>query len=331
MVRQRILLSGKFAHQQERNSGVGYIYDFETAADTDIKSTTSSITQGDLSALIELGHREAVSICKEILHLRIVDKFPIKLAPLESQASRKETATKSSDGDSESDEESDSESDDVVDEVEVIETGEVKELAAVIPTGSNHEVRKLASFTAAAAFEVGRLGTLCNDYKQAVDELEAVQLPGNTAIANNSKLEVPSSSDSQPATQPSTPSHPLTAAVPSKTYTSQMLDDNGLPSIQRIRQRLQAPTTTKSERVVQVDPKFSPSLLEFNNSEANVLGEKISTKEAAQRVRVQQDLNTELKKQEQRKTRELRWKSVAAIITNLSLVKDGEHLVDWLI
>ena len=76
--------------------------------------------------MIELSHKEAVSICKEILHLRVVEKFPIRLMPLGSQDAQKKNQGVPAESDEESDWESEIE-DNVEDERDVIETDEVEE------------------------------------------------------------------------------------------------------------------------------------------------------------------------------------------------------------
>ena len=66
-----------------------------------------------------------------------------------------------------------------------------------------------------------------------------------------------------------------------------------------------------------LDPKFFPNAESAGKEMRYTSDERMPMKEAAHRVRIAQDLNASLKKDQQWKTRELRWKAVAKDITQL--------------
>ncbi|KAF8833540.1 hypothetical protein BDN67DRAFT_712207 [Paxillus ammoniavirescens] len=94
------------------------------------------------------------------------------------------------------------------------------------------------------------------------------------------------------------------------------------------RRRLQSGTTTKSERVVRLDPKFALQRVReadkvdeaetCSDSKARTLEttgkEKLKTSEASHRVRIRQALHSS--SASQKKTRELRWQLAVRILWN---------------
>ncbi|KAF5327526.1 hypothetical protein D9619_004409 [Psilocybe cf. subviscida] len=84
----------------------------------------------------------------------------------------------------------------------------------------------------------------------------------------------------------------------------------------------QSGTVTKSERAVTLNPKYAAM------EKVRRVDEKMRPAEASQRVRLAQDMNDELKKQEQKKMRQLRWQSAVSVIKKelASIMKDVPHL-----
>ena len=58
MVRQRIVLSGNFKEKREKQSGVGYILDFDAAPLTpeDFRLAVVKLTSEDINKLVELAY-----------------------------------------------------------------------------------------------------------------------------------------------------------------------------------------------------------------------------------------------------------------------------------
>jgi hypothetical protein len=138
------------------------------------------------------------------------------------------------------------------------------------------------------------MSALCEDYEAVLEEARTAP----AIIPLNSPLPV------------SVPAMEVSVDLELK---SELADDNGKISIDRmlqVRRKLQSGTTTKSERVIRVDPKFAlrraTDITDPRDEDGKV---KMTTQEASQRVRVVQALAKDIEKE--KKVREMRWQNFA--------------------
>ena len=141
MLRQRLLLSGKFKEKRERDSVCGYIMDYDgtpiLAKETRLSVTT--ITDHAMSELVAVGFNEASRLCKDILHISVIQptgSAPIILVPVGAHLRKpkaKKPREKSNNGDSsesETDSDVEDESEDESD-METLETPTISECTAL--------------------------------------------------------------------------------------------------------------------------------------------------------------------------------------------------------
>ncbi|KAJ7816567.1 hypothetical protein B0H14DRAFT_3743615 [Mycena olivaceomarginata] len=167
-VRQRILLSGKFNLKRERDSGAGYIMDYDAKALSlkDQQIAAGRVYDHDLNQLADLAFREAAQICRQLLHiaapLPTIDR-PLELAPLGCSLRKKKARTMAVDSESEPDYEDDS---DVEEEIDYdSDDGEVK-------ASSDASVSEI---TAAATLDTARYSALYQDLDTFTAELSESQ------------------------------------------------------------------------------------------------------------------------------------------------------------
>ncbi|KAF8178378.1 hypothetical protein K438DRAFT_2179563 [Mycena galopus ATCC 62051] len=250
-VRQRILLSGKFNLKRERDSGAGYIidYDAKTLSSKDQQIAAGRVDDHDLNQLANLAFREAAQICRQLLHiaapLPTIDE-PLELAPLGCSLRKKKAETMAVDSESEPNYEDDSDVDEEIDYDS--DDGEVE---------ANSDA-SVSEITAAATLD--------------------------TAQLSESQADLHVNSEAAPVALPE-PSGPL---------LSKILDSDGKISIKlmvRYKEALQAGTTTHSEHVVSLNPKFALAQVA---READTEGKvpAMSIKEASHCVRIAQDLDS---------------------------------------
>jgi hypothetical protein len=280
MACQRILLSGKFHEEREKSSGVGYILDFDASPLTpaDYRLAIANLTTQDINGLVELAFHEAELISKELLKISVPQISPSKHLQL---VSVRQTGEGVSDDEDES---LDNENDD-----------------------NNHDegdsfldTPDLSIAAASAARDTVRYSALCDDFEEVVGEAQSAApmlplSPPQPTVAEDT-LRADSMVDS------------------STVFQSELVDGHGKISIERMLNacaRLQLGTTTKSERVVHVDPKFAlRRVTDATDSTDNGKNmKKMTTQEASQRVRVIQALAKDAEKE--KKAREIRWQNFA--------------------
>ena len=146
MVRQRILLSGKFKEKQEKQSGVGYILDIESTPLTadGYRAAVVNITTQEIDQLVELAYREAELICKDLLKIPVV--------PLDHNNPPQLSTQRMQDVDDEIDEEDVTEDDIYDDNLESQDHPPVTNVAE------------------SAAHGAARMSALCDDYEAVVEE-----------------------------------------------------------------------------------------------------------------------------------------------------------------
>lgn len=324
MVRQRILESGLVRSKRDHTSATGYIFDED--ADFQKRSTdpipTAKVTRAEIDAAVTVAFAEASSLCKDVLHMSIPSVQSgkrLKLQslgsilgkqrldakkPASSSESRKDDAYESDDTpwEDEEDDDYDSESD---------ETKETPALPQRIVPGQplSAPQSQLDKAVAVAAVSTARSSALADDLDDLIDEADVNRgdiglpaphpLPQASDNSLNSELERPSA------------------------MRSEVLDlHTGKFSISlalKQRRQWQSGTAVNSERVIKVHKKYIKlsRLSETSDSTSNpkessdaesLVPEKMSIKEASHRLRVAQELNPELKKQERQLARHIRWK-----------------------
>ncbi|KAJ7269009.1 hypothetical protein C8J57DRAFT_1066950 [Mycena rebaudengoi] len=304
MVRQRILLSGTFKEKRERNSGVGYVLDFDASVLTaeDRKIAQVTLTNEEMNVLVEIAFKEASLICTQLLHIpapKPTQLKPVLLTPLGAPASNSKPSKRSQgeDVDLESDFEFDSDEEDADVDAEVDD--------AEPPTGHG-ECRDVSL----AAHDAARYSALCEDYDSAVAEAESdpiVYGPPPPPLAPPTTVTTPS--DVRPV-----------STIPSK---SDLIDETGKLSIALILQarlHLQAGTTTKSEKTLRIDSKYAISRISRGiglEGDDDTNPEKMTLQEASHLARVAQDGNTALQAGRFLKSREIRWKNIASKVQKL--------------
>lgn len=201
-----------------------------------------------------------------------------------SRSQQKKSANKTVDHDSDSDGELiEDESDN-----EEVEDEDESGIGASLHTEESDVV-------ASAAHDTARYSALCEDYDNVVQEAAETSVTLITADTTSTE--------------------PLSDTVAHEPIKSALLDGAGNISIKLMLDEclhLQSGLTTRSERVVRIDPKFKLSGV-INDDK--VL--KIRRQEASHRLRVAQDLNTTLQRQKPKKDREHRWKSIVSDIKHL--------------
>ncbi|KAJ7821764.1 hypothetical protein B0H14DRAFT_2599009 [Mycena olivaceomarginata] len=294
MVRQRILLSGSFKETRERKARVGYVLDFDPSPLTAEDRKLAQVTMSDkeMDSLVDLAFLEATLLCTQILHIPVSKprpRKPLNLAPL-GVPPRKTTS--SSDSDSElDDDESDSE-----------EEGP----PLLRPDGPADD-----QMIACAAYDAARYSALCDDYEEAVKELDEISTPLVFGSAP-----------------------PLLVSLPT------------VPEPQ-----IRAGTTTRSEKVSEIDSKYALSRISRAidtkaNGDDDTKPEKMTHQEASNLTRVIQQQNAAIQQSQPKKPRELRWKNflgavhrhvdvrvlpniAAKNVQALNLLKTGSWTVMW--
>ncbi|KAJ6631495.1 hypothetical protein B0H10DRAFT_1938372 [Mycena sp. CBHHK59/15] len=168
----------------------------------------------------------------------------------------------------------------------------------------------LSESTAAATLDTARYSALCQDYELIAAELK------------NSQPTAPGSGDVVAGLLPDPPERPAsvqysigkTVKTVQATLTSKLLDDHGQGKISILRmvenqKALQAGTTTHSERIVALNPKYVLAQVVREADETGA-APKMSIKEASHR--------------DTKKTWELCWQSSAKHIQNLVTLTDED-------
>lgn len=211
MVRQKLLLMGKFSEKREKDSAASYSFDYNphplTAKELD--AFRVQLNNQELNCLVELAFHEAAQICKDILHICVPllkANNPLPLSPLGAPKvtqmavihQSSEPAVGKSDDEAESDIDSANES-----------QTEVEDALA----NSADVLRKIAVLSA-----------LSDDLKSAIKESES-SLPGTSMLRCNIQ-----SSCSSTLNNPIRPPDSLQGL----RNQSMILGENGKVSIQLI-------------------------------------------------------------------------------------------------
>ena len=169
MLRQKLLLGGKFDDKRGEKKRSSYIFDYDASplTEEELLKARITLTTIQINQLIDIGHREADAICRDLLHMP-VSKRGIPLIPLIGPAQGKRKLKKQgSDSDSECDEDFEGDEEDG-DEEELLE--EVEE--EVDEAGTAIE----------AAHDAARYSELCEQYDKMVQESESQSQDSQSAV-----------------------------------------------------------------------------------------------------------------------------------------------------
>jgi hypothetical protein len=229
MVRQRILLTGNFKENRERNSASGYILDYDPSplSSKEHDLALVNLTRVNLNGLVELAFKEASSICKDLLGIpvpTIGPNAPLKLVKVGAPRRKAGHVAEVADADIPS------EGEDELSETNQLSSEEEGLEGAEAPRRMN-----LGELTASAAHGTARYSALCEDF----EELEAPKFYGPP-----------------PPPLPPPPPPPSVKTIPE--CRSDLLDENGTVTIACMlsaRRKLQSQTFTHSERTVHLKKK----------------------------------------------------------------------------
>ncbi|OBZ71643.1 hypothetical protein A0H81_08835 [Grifola frondosa] len=309
MLRQRILLSGDLTAKRERNSGAGYVLDYDASplSSEELNNLRVDIDVTQINQLVVLAWKEASLTAKQLLRMPI-PSLPIILAPLAATKQRRSPRKKR---DIAEDEELDS------DEVE-----EVDEDSESDDDSSDEEVddSTLSKATAAAAHDTARYAALSEDYEDTLSELPVDG--GELPLAVTAEVVAPPSIIASTASDPTILEAQLDAESP---LMSELLDEKNKVSVSlmlAMREHHQSGTRTRSERVIMLDPKFALKRLEALDK--NQPTAKLSVREGSHRVRVIQDLGDDTKRA--KTAREIHWQNTAKQLQMIVPHKDVPNI-----
>ena len=202
MVCQHLLLMDNFREKREKASAAGYVTEYDPSPLTpdETRYACVSITLQDLNLLIELSFREASQICKQILHLRILnlDDRQIRLMAVGAPQTGKKHHQVLQDFDG-SGSEPDNDMQDSQD-------------SSISDDDNNNNANLPLATPESAASDVIVYSALCDDYEAGIQESLSHQLPQSIV---NTNVNLP----------------PLPSASCSKTFRSIILSDEGKVSI----------------------------------------------------------------------------------------------------
>ncbi|EMD33802.1 hypothetical protein CERSUDRAFT_76503 [Gelatoporia subvermispora B] len=290
MLRQHILLTGNFQPQKERSSRSGYILDYDNSPLTkeELSLNHVKLSTLELNQTVALAFKEASQISKELLYLP-VPVLPLTLTSLERRSTRRGASTKEHIPEIECPDDADTDLEEDVGDTDQEEDDSESE---------GQDGRSLEDVGRLASKDAARYAAISERYEESLEELQHIQPQG---LNSNTSITTISSSNERTA---------INNSENIKEQSSELTDSLGKISIKCLldaRTRHQSGTSTRSERVVILDPKFAMPQLASLMSEAPKT--KLSIKEASHRVRIAEDQNTEL--QRVQTEREKRWMSAA--------------------
>jgi hypothetical protein len=295
MVRQKLLLMGEFREGREKESAAGYSFDYDpypiTAAQ--LQKLHVHLMLQDLNSIVEVAYQDVAQICKDILRIQIPaleDGQPLFLTPLGVPKSKIATGKRSARR---------------TNDLEDLESG----IDSADESGDNlvEDIQNLPLVDPAQAMcKVVRLSQLSDDLGSGIEQV--------AAAVNKPMLTVIQAVLSHSESPPSKPIL-ISAPTPSIVVTSTIMDDNNRVSISlMLKSRLlqQSKATVRSERVVNLDPRFASVHRTISGVDKE---SKMTVQEASHRVRIAQVFDGEFV--QAKKDRELRWQNVARAIAQL--------------
>ncbi|CDO76768.1 hypothetical protein BN946_scf185028.g19 [Trametes cinnabarina] len=332
-------------------------YDPTPLTAAELEAAKVRLSRNSLDRLVELAHKEATHIAKQTLCMPLpslpFSHIPLRPPPKPRRQCRKPSSVDADESDHDAHEEDEDDDDDTLvnDDDEDNESEHSDEEATgsedlgcvvlpsacdvhvripstegtstvqVLPEADAAKVALLAKRTAEAAHYTARYSALSEDLESTLAELTEAEL-ASLEHQQATKIKISTSMRSPPiGPLPGPILLPLPLPLDSNVFTSQFLDDSNKINIQKmieLRQAHQSGTSTRSERVVQIDPKFAISRIEKPEA-------KMSIREASHVLRVAQDLagaNTKRAKS----AREQRWQEVARQVQEVVKEQDLPNL-----
>ncbi|KAI0688076.1 hypothetical protein C8T65DRAFT_746794 [Cerioporus squamosus] len=306
MLRQHILLSGKVKAKKERTSRSGYSLDYDSTPLTPEQLLRARVVMPveRLNRLVEIAFTEATQIARQLLGIPVPCPGPngrLRLTPLRApKAPRKAKKTTLEEEDSESEPMDD---DDVDLEADDEENDPDNESPSV------QDEAALGERAGDAAHYTARYAALLDDYEDVLEEVL------KDSDSENNLTDVSSASQAGAAASVAPKSMSTSSASPPSPelagLRSKILDERNRISVRRmveLRRALQGTTSTKSERIVALDPKFAVNRILKPDT-------KMSVREAAHNVRVLQDLT--VGGRVSKTPRELRWQETAKLVAKV--------------
>ena len=262
MLRQKLLLGSKFDDKREWKSRSGYILDYDASplTEDELLKARVTLTSIQINQIVELGHREADAICKELLHMPL-PKRQIPLTPLIGPAQNNRKAKKQG-SKSDMEDEEDFEGDEEDEDEEPLDNVEEN----LDDTGMAIE----------AARDAAWYSELCEQYNKTVQESESQSQDSQSALI---------------IVGPPLPPLPSVLMLKRKLF-----DNHGNLSILKMLDAWkmhQFGTSVHSEHILAVDSKFDKGKrkpVKDDTSDDVFKLSKLSVKEGSHRVRVAQDL-----------------------------------------
>ncbi|KAF9034576.1 hypothetical protein BJ165DRAFT_1534007 [Panaeolus papilionaceus] len=291
--------------KRERDSASGYIYspDTDMHKSSKVAPLTITLSKDELDHLIKLGHDEAAQICHDILHIpmpRFSAQKPVTLIPLGAwKVSNIGKDTMLDDEDSEY-------ASDVNDEHDSDEEPPQRlheEVAIPLSKAAEEASEAVAAFEAfASTFEP-------EDDSALKQLLEQGHFDIAIPIATDSGVVVPHANtcgDDEQAPEF------ISSRILSEADSLGLAPIRSRVSIVKImesRSCIQSGTTTKSERIVKISSKYVNLEKQQSKGDSKINKPKFTPQEASHRLRIAQEVNQELKKDVEKKTRQLRWQN----------------------
>ncbi|KAG2122882.1 hypothetical protein BD769DRAFT_1670519 [Suillus cothurnatus] len=311
MVHQQLLLTHTYKETREKDLFAGYILDVNTTplSDDQFRRAKSTLNSLQLNQTVELAFHEAMLICCEILHIPTAQPHEghhLHLAPLGISNTRLTTiqpGTSSHD---------DVGSNDDLTDMDLNSSDDSDSDLDLEPQDTLEAGCKFSDAVALTAQLTAHYLALCEDLETTISQSNSDDNPLLLAVTPQAHAVY------SPRVMPS-------LYMPSRCkIDSHVLDSNGKVSITKMletHQILQSGTTMKSERVVQMDPKFAlnhvhesakkiwNNEMEMNHEAMSIIErnqkEKFMASEASHRVQLHQSLHAA--SVSQKKMRELWW------------------------
>ena len=269
MLRQQHLLFDRFKEKHQKESRVGYLLDVDTSplSEVEFHLLQAKLTLLALNQLVELGFREAMLICRQILRIPVASPTqdsPVPLVPLSALSKirqkaepMKPTASKLPDTTA-SEEHNDSDG--------LTDNDSLHDIASILDDESHDDSMSqdemldrdsdFTSLAALSAHSTARYSALCDNVESLVTSDH-----GNTNIHVRSAHQQYASADSNNSS-PITVNlnSPASLEMGTPTLSSHVLGPDGNVSLVNMvesHQHFQSGTTTRSECIIQLNPKFS--------------------------------------------------------------------------
>ncbi|KAF9526823.1 hypothetical protein CPB83DRAFT_837122 [Crepidotus variabilis] len=251
---------------------------------------------------VMIAHDEAVRICRDILSIPVSQprgEKPLVLVSLGAATAKRAHGKKAKNGGDDAGDNADGYASDIGDEESDgdNEEDDDDQNTSIGVTNKAVPIVPLGDAAAVAAHETAAFSAICQDLEVIV---ESAGMNGEDIA-----LPLPVSFNKPPITVAD-----VFVPVQNKGTLVDSSSKIAIHLLLKNRKSLQSGTVTKSERVVAISKKYTGELHEKITADG---GKEIKFKadEAAHRLWIAQETNTELKREEVKKTRQVRWQSIA--------------------